>query len=101
MRAKPLLRLQSLVAREIERVGTVNHLTQLINEANSQADSKLKMDRRTLLKIRDTPGKVSLTLDILRALNEYFRQRGEGLHKVPILATRGLVEPLFDADRLV
>lgn len=40
-------------------------------------------------------------LDILSALNEYFKQLGEGLHKLPILATRGLVEPLSDAQQLV
>ena len=101
MNATPTLRLQLLVAREIDRLGGVNRLAHLINEANSQAGSKLTVDRRTLLKIRDMPGKVSLTLNILTALNEYFRQRGEGLHKLPILATRGLVEPLFDAERLV
>jgi hypothetical protein len=101
MNAKPTLRLQELVAREVRRVGTVGRLAGLINEANAQAGSKLKVDRRTLSKIRDAPGGVSLTLDLLTALNEYFKLRGEGLHKIPILVTRGLVEPLFDAQRLV
>lgn len=101
MRAKPILRLQVLVAREIKRLGKVSRLAQLINEANSQAGSKLTVDPRTLRKIRDTPGKVSLTLDLLTALNEYFKPLGDGLHKLSILATRGLVEPLFDAERLV
>jgi hypothetical protein len=101
MCAKPTLRLQLLVAREIEKIGNVNRLTQLVNEANVQAGTKLKVDRRTLLKIRDTPGKVSLTLDLLTALNEYFKPLGEGLHKYPILTSGGLVEALFDAERVV
>ncbi len=101
MRATPTLRLQLLVAREVKRLGSATRLAQLVNEANAQAGSKLAVDRRTLLKIRDMPGKVSLTLNLLTALNEYFKQLGEGLHKLPILATRGLVEPLFDAERLV
>jgi hypothetical protein len=101
MNAPHTLRLQHLIAREIKRCRSAAHLAQLINDANSQAGSKFKVDRRTLLKIRDEPGKVGLTLNILTALNEYFKQFGEGLHKLPILATRGLVEPLFDAKRLV
>jgi hypothetical protein len=95
------LRLQLLVAREIRRVGSPTRLAQLIKEANAQTGSKLTVDRRTLLKIRDAPGKVSLTLNILYALHIYFKQLGEGLHKLPILATCGLVEPLFDAERVV
>ncbi len=101
MREKPTLRLQILIAREIKRVGTANRLAQLIKEANAQAGTNLTVDPRTLLKIRDTPGKVSLTLDLLTALNEYFTLLGEGLNKLPILATRGLLEPLADAERLV
>lgn len=101
MREKPTLRLQILIAREIRRVGTANRLAQLIKEANSQAGSKLTVDPRTLLKIRDVPGGVNLNLDLLTALNEYFLLLGEGLHKLPILASRGLMEPLSDAERLV
>jgi len=101
MHAQPTLRLQLLVAREIDKLGGATHLAQRVNKANSQAGSNLKVDPRTLLKIRDAPGKVGLTLSILTALNEYFKQLGEGLHKLPILANRGLVEPLFDAERLV
>ena len=67
MSATPTLRLQVLVAREIERLGGVNRLAHLINEANTQAGSRLKVDRRTLLKIRDIPAKVSLTLKPLTA----------------------------------
>lgn len=101
MNARPILRLKLLVDREIKHLGTVTRLTQLVNEANQRAGSKLRVDRRTLIKIRDTPGKVALTMDILTALNEYFRTLGEGLHKIPILASRGLLEPLFDAHRVV
>ena len=101
MYTKPILRLELLVAREIKRVGNVNRLAQLINEANAKAGTKLKVDFRTLLKICKTPGKVALTLDILTALNEYFRTLGEGLNKLPILASRGLLEPLADSSRIV
>ncbi len=101
MPEKPTLRLQQLIAREIERLGKVTQLAELIKEANREAGFRLTVDPRTLLKIRDNPGGVSLTLDILTALNEYFKQRGEGLHRLPILSTRGLVEPLSDAARLV
>jgi len=90
-----------LVARDIRRVGNAARLAQLIKEANAQAGSKLTVDRRTLLKIRDTPQKVSLTLNILTALHNYYKQLGEGLNKLPILATCGLMEPLFDAKRVV
>lgn len=101
MHARPVLRLQPLIAREIERVGGATRLAKLINEANAHAGSKLTVDRRTLLKIRDAPEKVSLTLHLLIALNEYLKLVGAALHKLPILVTRGLVEPLFDAERLV
>jgi hypothetical protein len=101
MREKPTLRLQILVAREIRRVGTANRLARLINEANAQAGTNLNVDPRTLVKIWKIPGSVGLTLDLLAALNEYFKLFGEGLDKLPILATRGLLEPLSDAERLV
>jgi len=100
MRESPTLRLQHLVAREIKKVGTVNRLAQLVAEANLRAGFKRTVDHRTLRKIRDNPEGVGLTLDILLALNEYFKQFGEGLHKLPILTTRGLVEPLSDASKL-
>lgn len=93
-------RLQQLIAREIKRVGTVSRLAQSVAEVNSKAGSKFRVDRRTLLRIRDNPDNVAPTLPILTALNEYFKQFGEGLHKLPILATRGLVEPLSDAQHL-
>ncbi len=101
MREKPTLRLQQLIAQEIKRVGNVNRLSQFIAEANTRAGSKLTVDRRTLLKIRDYPGKVSFTLDLLTALNEYFKPLGEGLHLKPILTMCGLVAPLSDARQLV
>jgi hypothetical protein len=62
---------------------------------------KRKIDPRTLVKLQKAPNKVSLNLDLLNALNEYFKLLGEGLHRLPILVTRGLVEPLFDAQRVV
>ena len=101
MHEKPTLRLQHLIAREAKRVGTVNRLAQLINDANARVGSKLTVDRRTLLRIRDNPENVGLTLNLLTALNEYFKHLGEGLHKWPILSTRGLIEPLADAHQLV
>ncbi len=95
------LRLQLLVAREIRRAESASRLSKLIKEANTQAGSKLTVDRRTLLKIRDAPDKVALTLNILTALHNYYKQFGEGFNKLPILSTCGLVEPLFDAQRVV
>jgi hypothetical protein len=101
MNAKPTLRLQILIAREIKRVGNPTRLAQLIAEANEDAGWKRKVDRRTLTNLSKNPDKVAFTLDMLAALNEYFKLLGEGLDRVPMLVTRGLLEPLVDARRLV
>jgi hypothetical protein len=101
MNTPPVLRLQGLISHEIDRVGGAPRLAELVNQANANAGSRRKVDRRTLVKIRDAPAKVSLTLDLLIALNEYLKTVGAPLHKLPILVTRGVVEPLFDSERLV
>ncbi|MCW5556008.1 MAG: hypothetical protein KIS67_28105 [Verrucomicrobiae bacterium] len=54
-----------------------------------------------LAKIRDKLEKVGLTLNVLVALNTYCRKRGLGLQQLPILETRGVLEPLMDSSRVV
>lgn len=99
--AKPTLRLQLLLDREIKKVGNPNRLAHLVNDANARVGSKLRVNRRTLLRIRDNPESVGITVDLLSTLDIYFRQYGEGFNKLPMLASRGLMEPLFDADSVV
>ncbi len=51
--------------------------------------------------IRDKPEQVGLTLNVLVALNTYYRKRGLGLQQLPILETRGVLEPLMDSSRVL
>ena len=102
MTAKPALRLSRLIASETGDGGMrLNRLTSLINEANQEAGTNCFVNRRMLAKIRDKPEKVGLTWNVLIALNTYFRKRGLGLQQLPILETRGVLEPLMDSSRVV
>lgn len=102
MIAKPALRLSRLIASETGKRGIkLNRLTCLINEANQEAGTNCFVNRRMLAKIRDQPEKVGLTLNVLVALNTYYRKRGLGLQQLPILETRGVLEPLMDSQRVV
>jgi len=101
MSIKPALRLSSLIARETAGAITLNRLAELINEANREAGTNCFVHRKTLARIRDEPQKVSLTWSILVALNTYFKKRGQGLQQVPILETRGVLEVLMEAPRVV
>jgi hypothetical protein len=40
-------------------------------------------------------------MQVLVALNTYYRKRGLGLQQLPILETRGVLEPLMDSSRVV
>jgi hypothetical protein len=97
----PTLRLQTMVAHEIMRLGNSARLAAAINDANARAGSSFKIDRRTLRKIRDEPGNVGLTLGMLIALHQYFKTIGQALTRLPILMTRGVVEPLCDSECMV
>jgi len=101
MTTKPALRLSRLIANETSGAITLNRLADLINEANRDAGTGCSVNRKTLAKIRDQPQKVGLTLNILVALNSYFRKRGLGLQQLPILETRGVMEVLLDSPRVV
>lgn len=102
MTTRPALRLSRLIASETGKDGVkLNRLTSLINEANREAGTNCYVNRRMLAKIRDKPEKVGLTLNVLVALNTYYRKRGLGLQQLPILETRGVLEPLMDSHRVV
>ena len=101
MTTKPALRLSKLIAKETAGAITLNRLAELINEANRDAGTNCFVNRKTLAKIRDEPQKVGLTWNILVALNTYFKKRGQGLQQLPILETRGVLEVLIDAPRVV
>ena len=101
MTTKPALRLSKLIAQETAGAITLNRLAELINEANRDAGTNCFVNRKTLAKIRDEPQKVGLTWSILVALNTYFKKRGQGLQQLPILETRGVLEVLVDAPRVV
>lgn len=102
MTTKPALRLSRLIASETGKNGVkLNRLTSLINEANRAAGTNCYVNRRMLAKIRDKPEKIGLTLNVLVALNTYYRKRGLGLQQLPILETRGVLEPLMDSPRVV
>jgi hypothetical protein len=102
MNTRPVLRLSRLIASETGTNGVkLNRLTALINEANQEAGTNCYVNRRMLAKIRDNPEKVGLTLNVMIALNTYYRKRGLGLQQLPILETTGVLEPLMDASRVV
>src|ERR1035441_84491 len=98
----PALRLSRLIANETGTNGVkLNRLTALINEANREAGTKCYVNRKMLARIRDEPETVGLTMQVLVALNTYYRKRGLGLQQLPILETRGVLEPLMDSSRVV
>ena len=102
MIAKPALRLNKLVKDETdEGTVTLNRLADLINEANREAKTNCFVNRKILAKIKNSPEKVGLTWSTLVAFNTYYRKRGLGLQQLPILETRGVLEPLMDASRVV
>ncbi|HEY3857232.1 MAG TPA: hypothetical protein VGO67_22850 [Verrucomicrobiae bacterium] len=102
MTTKPALRLSRLIASETGKNGVkLNRLTSLINEANREAGTNCYVNRRMLANIKDKPEKVGLTLNVLVALNTYYRKRGLGLQQLPILETRGVLEPLMDSSRVM
>ena len=102
MTAKPALRLSRLIASETGKGGIkLNRLTSLMNEANREAGTNCYVNRRMLAKIRDEPEKVGLTLNMMVAFDTYYRKRGLGLRQLPILETRGVLEPLMDSPRVV
>jgi len=98
----PPLRLSRLIANDTGTNGLkLNRLTALINEANREAGTKCYVNRKMLARIRDEPETVGLTMQVLVALNTYYRKRGLGLQQLPILETRGVLEPLMDSSRVV
>src|ERR1043165_2896145 len=101
MTTKPYLRLTKLIAEETKGPITLNRLTDMINGANRKAGTNCFINRRTLHKIKNAPEKVGLTLNVLIALNTYFKERGQGLEQLPILETRGILEILVAAPRVV
>ena len=77
MTTRPALRLSRLIAGETGTNGVkLNRLTSLINEANREAGTKCFVNRKMLARIRDNPDKVGLTMNVLVALNTYYRNRG-------------------------
>ena len=98
----PPLRLSRLIANDTGTNGLkLNRLTALINEANREAGTKCYVNRKMLARIRDEPETVGLTMQVLVALNTYYRKRGLGLQQLPSLETRGVPEPLMDSSRVV
>jgi hypothetical protein len=98
--AKPVLRLSTLIREETDTGITLHRLAQLINEENQEAGTNCRIDHRMLAKIRDDPQKMGLTMEMLVALDTYFRKRGKGLQQLPILETRGVLEALVDSAHL-
>jgi hypothetical protein len=98
---KPRLRVSTLIAKETERAITINRLAELIKRANEESGTHCSVSDRMLKKIRDTPEKVGLSWSILVALHTYFKKHGGSLQHLPILETRGVMEVLVDASRLV
>jgi len=101
MFTKPPLRVSRLIAKATESAMTINHLAELIEDANEEAGTGCKVTGKMLRNIRDNPQKVGLSWEILVALHTYFKQYGFSLQHMPILETRGVMEVLVDARRLV
>jgi hypothetical protein len=101
MFTKPPLRVSRLIAQATESAMTINHLADLINKANAEEGTGCSVSRRMLVNIRDYPQQVGLTWNILVALHTYFKKHGASLQHLPILETRGVLEVLGDARRLV
>ena len=101
MFTKPPLRVSRLIALETERAVTINRLAELIKKANEEAGTHCSVSGKMLRKIRDNPEGVGLTWEILVALHTYFKKRGASLQHLPILETRGVLEVLVEARRLV
>jgi len=101
MYIKPPLRVSRLIAEATASAITINRLAELINKANEEAGTNCTVNGKMLRNIRDNPEKVGLTWSILVALHTYFKQHGASLQHLPILETRGVIEVLVDARRLV
>ena len=101
MFTKPPLRVSRLIAKATESAMTINHLAELINKANAESGTGCSVNGKMLRNIRDNPQKVGLTWNCLVALHTYFKHHGASLQHLPILETRGVIEVLVDARRLV
>jgi hypothetical protein len=101
MFTKPPLRVSRLIAQETARALSINRLAELIRSANEEAGTNCRVSGKMLKKIRDNPEKVGLSWSILVALHTYFKKHGASLQHLPILETRGVLEVLVDARRLV
>ncbi len=101
MYTKPPLRVSRLIAQATESAITINRLAELIKKANDEAGTGCSVSGKMLRNIRDNPQQVGLSWNILVALHTYFKQHGFSLQHIPILETRGVIEVLVDARRLV
>jgi len=90
-----------LIAQETDRAISINRLAELIKKANDEECTHCSVSGKMLRKIRDNPEKVGLTWNILVALHTYFKRHGASLQHLPLLETRGVLEVLVDARRLV
>jgi len=101
MSTKPPLRLTRLIKQATASALTINRLAELINQANEEAGTGCRVNRKLLGNLRDCPEKVGLTWCHLVALHTYFRRHGASLQQLPILETRGVFEVMADVSRLV
>ncbi len=97
---KRVLRLTSLIQKEMEAVGNPNRLMTLINNANVAVGSKARIDRRTLIKIANEPETINFSVDMLTALDVYFAPKGESLQDKPIFEKRGILECLVEKRKV-
>ena len=94
------LRLTALIAKEIKKAGSPYRLARKIDQANIDAGTGLEISHRTLRKIAERPETVSLTLNVLTALDAYFAPLGESLQEKPIFEKKGILECLVEKRKV-
>src|SRR6185295_5454245 len=85
----------------VKELGSVNRLAEEIQAANDEVSSGCRITRNMLTNILHQPDKVGFTWSNIVALHVYFRNQGCSLQHLPILETRGVIEVLVEAERLV
>jgi hypothetical protein len=100
MNSGPDFRLPRMIKAAIAREGNPHRLAEKINVLNRDAGLRCRVNRRTLIKIRDYPDQVSFTLDILKALNTYFASCGESLQDKPIFEKRNVLDVVASSARV-
>lgn len=97
---KPKFRLHTLVQNAVNNLGNRNRLFHEIEEANTRVGSGCTIARGALNKLNNGEP-VGLTEDNMVALHVYFSTKDSSLQHLPIFETRGVLEALSEADRLV